>query len=189
MFFTFFSSNTLFMLREIWNRLKSVKKRKDIVLLVEDIERVTIRLLGSLEIESNWKNAALSIPRITVGCLLLSDEWRLKMGMPVNELQEILSADFTNQTWFGWDSTVLLSWFDSLGALILGGMMITGFNTRLSALSILWIISEQTFQSMITPSVSIIWMSLLTLVAGYLLILGSGKYGFDYLIRKKFKKS
>src|SRR6056297_1442808 len=176
------------MLKDTRKRLKSIRTREDIMLLVKDIAELVTRIFSSLEITSWWKNAALSVPRIIIGCLILSEEWRLKLGIPLNKVQEYLPIDILNQTWFGWKSVDLLSWFDTIGFITLGGMMITGFNTRLSALSILWTASERLLHSEITHSVSIIWMILLVLVAGYSLILGSGKFGLDYWIAKKMKK-
>jgi len=67
-------------------------------------------------------------------------------------------------------------------------MMITGFNTRLIALSLVWTAADGLFTSTTLGVWSVPLMPLFIVVCTYSVILGSGKIGIDYIIAKWFSK-
>lgn len=176
-------------MKKIWNRLTSIRTKNDLLIFVQDLEAICKRLSSSIQPDSWWRNAAMTIPRVSIGIMLLSSQWRLKMGMPVNQLQEVLSEDKLSAEWITWIDPGVLLWIDRLESIALGGMIMTGFNTRLSALSILWTMSERVYLSLIHPLTSSFLMSALVVVATYSVIFGSGKFGADYWILKVFRKN
>jgi uncharacterized membrane protein YphA (DoxX/SURF4 family) len=175
-------------MKKIWNRLLSLRTKNDFLQFVQDAENYGHRLSAALRPASWWKNTAMAIPRITIGIMLLSAQWRLKMGMPVNQLQELLHEHKMTSDWLTMVGPDLLFWLDKVEELALGGLMVSGLNTRLTALSILWTMSERVILSLVHPLASSYLMTVLAIVAGYSLILGSGKLGLDYWIVRFFRK-
>lgn len=176
------------MLKKTWNRLISIRSGDDLLVMVKILERVFNKWSSAIQPLSWWKNVVIAVPRIYVGFLLLSTQWRLKMGMPVNQLQEMLHENKMTSEWLTTVGPDLLFWLDKAEGLALGGFMVTGLNTRLTALSILWTMTERVFLSLVHPLTSSFMMTLLAIVAGYSLIIGSGKLGADYWIVRLFRQ-
>ncbi|PWN07381.1 hypothetical protein [Rhodohalobacter mucosus] len=150
--------------------------------------RLVRKLFTPIKIESLWKNAAIAVPRVIIGLMILSGIWHIDMGLPPEVYHETLQQNFTSLEDIEWLDTGLLKWFDSLGLLTMGGMMLAGFNTRLTALSILWTLSEGLIVNGIIPFTSYTTFGVFVFVAGYSLILGSGKLGIDYWLLRRMRQ-
>ncbi|MDX1591489.1 MAG: hypothetical protein R3283_05985 [Balneolaceae bacterium] len=175
-------------MKKKWNRHSFPRSKEDVVQFLQAAEKYAHRVSAALRPTSWWRNAGLALPRIMIGIMLISSQWRLKMGMPVNQLQEMVPEDKYIAEWLTWMDPNVLLWVDRIESLALGGMFVTGLNTRLTALSILWTVSERVYLSMIHPLTSSFLMTVLMLVAAFSLIFGSGKFGADYWIVTFFRK-
>ncbi|HKL14727.1 MAG TPA: hypothetical protein VJ915_03785 [Balneolaceae bacterium] len=175
-------------LKKQWDRLKSIKSRKDLFIVIEEIEDLFKRLFSSVEIKSGWVNLLIAVPRVTFGVFLLFDVWRIKIGMPVNELATLMPDQFVMPDWLSWIDKTMLNRLERIEYWVEGGMMITGFNTRLIALSLVWTAADGLFTSTTLGVWSVPLMPLFIVVCTYSVILGSGKIGIDYIIAKWFSK-
>src|SRR6056297_4153246 len=86
-------------LKKQWDRLKSIKSSKDLYIVIEEIEDLFKRLISSVEIKSGWLNLLIALPRVTFGVFLLFDVWRIKIGMPVNELAMLMPGQHVMHAW------------------------------------------------------------------------------------------
>ncbi|PWJ42469.1 DoxX family protein [Sediminitomix flava] len=137
----------------------------------------------------------IAIPRIICGLLLTIDFGASKFGMPWTDQEQNLSL-FEVAAWFPEDvakfgipfslAPWLFAWLGAASEAIGGLFIALGLGTRISAffiactmlVAIFFQKWEQGTWGML-PAMGFLWMSM------YCLVLGSGKFGLDYLITRK----
>ncbi len=137
----------------------------------------------------------LAIPRIVCGFLLTSSFGAAKFGLPWSPADNNLGL-FEVAFWFPKDVSgyggifalfpVFFAWMGAFSEAVGGLFLLLGFQTRLFALLNLFTMSVAVFiQQMpngmwnMLPGLGFLWVSI------FYLIVGSGRFGIDYLILKK----
>lgn len=151
-------------------------------------------------LQSNWLSGlAVSIPRIVCGFLLTSSFGADKFGMPWTSDSQNLNL-FEVAAWFPEDvaqyggifaiAPIFFAWMGAFSEAVGGLFLMLGLKTRLASFLITctmlvaiflqkW---DQGLWSML-PAMGFLWVSI------YSLILGSDRFGIDYLITKKTNSS
>ncbi len=134
-------------------------------------------------IMTNWRaDAFLAIPRI-LGCFLLATHF----GMDKIPVPDWFIADNAK---LGIPFPVFFSWAAALSEVVGGSMLILGLGTRIAAffLSCTMLVAiflqqwnNELWQKL--PAMGFLW------IAMFYLVLGSGRFGIDYLIAKKWAAS
>lgn len=144
-----------------------------------------------------WQDLLLAIPRIICGYLLTASFGAEKFGLPWSPADKNLGF-FEVAFWFPNDVAgyggifkqfpVFFAWMAGFSEAVGGLFLILGFQTRVASFLIFAtmfgaIFLQQIHQGMwnTLPALGFLWVSL------YTLVLGSGRFGADYLISKKKK--
>ena len=165
------------------------------------LKRFVLTSLTPTKINSIFANLLIAVPRIICGLVLSIDFGASKFGMPWTDLEQNLSL-FEVASWFPEDiakfgfpfssSPLLFAWLAGASEAIGGLFLALGLGTRFWSLMIgitmLVAIFYQKWPDVmeqgvwaILPSLGFLWVSL------YCFALGSGKFGLDYIISKKYK--
>jgi len=147
-------------------------------------------------LQSNWiSEVGIAIPRIVCGLLLAIDFGASKFGMPWTPTDKNLSL-FEVVDWFPKDvaefggvfalAPVFFAWMGAASEAIGGLFLALGLQTRLFSFLIMsTMLTAIFFQKWgqgvwgMLPALGFLW------VAIYGLVLGSGKFGLDYIITRK----
>ena len=157
------------------------------------LKRITL----PVQLPAWWQDALLAIPRIYCGFLLTSNFGAAKFGLPWSPVDNNLGL-FEVAFWFPGDVKaygavfaifpVFFAWMGAFSEAVGGLFLVLGFQTRffsfLIACTMLVAVFVQQFSSgmwNMLPGMGFLWVSL----AG--LAVGSGRFGIDYLISKKWK--
>lgn len=141
----------------------------------------------------------LAIPRIICGFLLTSSFGAAKFGLPWSPVDNNLGL-FEVAFWFPNDvasygglfaiAPAFFAWMGAFAEAVGGIFLLLGFQTRIASFLIFSTMMVAIFAQQINngmwnclPAMGFLWVSLFTL------ILGSGRFGIDYLLTKKTKKS
>jgi len=144
-----------------------------------------------------WQDFLLALPRIICGYLLTSDFGAAKFGLPWSPVDNNLGL-FEVAFWFPKDVAAyggifalfpaFFAWMGAFSEAVGGMFLLFGFQTRIASFLILGTMLVAIFMQQISnglcnclPAMGFLWVSLFTL------ILGSGRFGIDYLITKKKK--
>jgi len=145
---------------------------------------------------SHWSaDLAIAIPRILCGLLLTLDFGSSKFGMPWTDPQQGLAL-FQVAAWFPEDVAAfgppfswapgLFAWIGAASEAIGGLLLVFGFQTRISsffiACTMLVAIFFQKWGAStweMLPAMGFLWVSI------YSMVLGSGRFGLDYLLSKR----
>lgn len=144
-----------------------------------------------------WQDLILAIPRIICGYLLAADFGADKFGLPWSPVDKNLGL-FEVAFWFPGDVAnyggifkmfpVFFAWMAGFSEAVGGIFLLLGFQTRLASFLIFAtmlgaIFLQQIQQGMwnTLPALGFLWVSL------YCLVIGSGRFGIDYLFTKKSK--
>ncbi len=155
------------------------------------------KLFKPIAIESWWQDLALSIPRIVCGYLLAFHFGSDKFGMPWSPEDKNLGL-FEIAFWFPNDVatyggifekfSVFFAWMAGFSEAVGGLLLVLGLQTRLSAFLILVTMLVAIFMQQIQngmwntlPALGFLWVAL------YCVVIGSGRFGLDYLISKKWR--
>jgi len=163
----------------MWQKLKQISK---IIITPVDI--------------NGWvSNILISIPRIIGGLLLTIDFGASKFGMPWTDSEKNLPL-FHVAPWFPEDvakfgmpfslAPVFFAWMAAASEAIGGLLLVFGFKTRVAGfligctmfVAIFFQKSGEGTWNML-PAMGFLWISI------YSFVLGSGKFGIDYLLSKK----
>jgi len=142
-----------------------------------------------------WQELMLAIPRIVCGYLLTANFGADKFGLPWSPADKNLRL-FEIVFWFPGDVAhyggifahfpVFFAWMAGFSEAVGGIFLLLGFQTRIASFLIFAtmlgaIFLQQIQQGMwnTLPALGFLWVSL------YSLLLGSGRFGLDYLIFKK----
>ena len=145
-----------------------------------------------------WQDLLLAIPRVVCGYLLTSSFGADKFGLPWSPADRNLGL-FEIVFWFPEDVSnyggifakfpVFFAWMAGFSEAIGGFLFMLGFQTRISALLILTTMMGAIFLQQIQqgmwntlPALGFLWVSI------YSLTIGSGRFGLDYLLFKKFDR-
>ena len=144
-----------------------------------------------------WQDLLLTFPRIIYGYLLAVDFGASKFGMPWSPAEKNLGF-FEVVFWFPNDVAayggifaqfpVFFAWMGAFSEAVGGIFLILGLLTRPFAFLIMCTMLVAIFMQQINqgvwntlPAMGILWVALFNL------ILGSGRFGIDHLISKRFK--
>jgi putative oxidoreductase len=142
-----------------------------------------------------WQDLILAIPRIICGYLMTTSFGADKFGLPWTPLDKNLGL-FEVAFWFPADVAnygglfaqfpVFFAWMAAFAEAVGGLFLIFGFQTRIASFLILCTMLVAIFMQQINegmwnclPALGFMWVAL------YCLIIGSGRFGIDYLISKK----
>ena len=145
-----------------------------------------------------WQDLLLAIPRVVCGYLLTSSFGADKCGLPWSPADRNLGL-FEIVFWFPEDVSnyggifakfpVFFAWMAGFSEAVGGFLFMLGFQTRISALLILTTMMGAIFLQQIQqgmwntlPALGFLWVSI------YSLTIGSGRFGLDYLLFKKFDR-
>ncbi|MBK6374947.1 MAG: DoxX family protein [Saprospiraceae bacterium] len=145
-----------------------------------------------------WQDLLLAIPRVVCGYLLTSSFGADKFGLPWSPADRNLGL-FEIVFWFPEDVSnyggifakfpVFFAWMAGFSEAVGGFLFMLGFQTRISALLILTTMMGAIFLQQIQqgmwntlPALGFLWVSI------YSLTIGSGRFGLDYLLFKKFDR-
>lgn len=141
-----------------------------------------------------WQDAVLAIPRIVCGYLLTSSFGADKFGLPWSPADKNLGF-FEVANWFPSDVAayggifalfpVFFAWMAAFSEAVGGVFLLLGFQTRITSflliITMLVAIFAQQLQNGLwncLPAMGFLWISL------FYLVLGSGRFGLDYLFKK-----
>ncbi len=141
-----------------------------------------------------WQDLLLLIPRIICGYLLTTSFGADKFGLPWSPADKNLGL-FEIAFWFPKDVAnygsvfkmfpVFFAWMAGFSEAVGGIFLLLGFQTRIASFLILITMLVAIFMQQIQngiwntlPALGFLWVSL------YTLILGSGRFGIDFLISK-----
>ena len=143
-----------------------------------------------------WQDALLALPRILCGWWLTTDFGASKFGLPWSPPENNLGL-FEVAFWFPEDVAsyggifelfpVFFAWMGAFSEAVGGLFLLLGLQTRLWSLLIICTMLVAVFMQQFSqglwnmlPALGILWVAL------YSLVLGSGRFGLDYLIIKKW---
>jgi putative oxidoreductase len=144
----------------------------------------------------HWtQDVLLAIPRIVCGCLLTVSFGSPKFGLPWSDPDNGLGL-FEVAFWFPEDvakyggifalAPGLFAWMGAFAEAIGGITLALGFQTRISGFLITCTMLVAIFMQQISnglwnclPAMGFLWIGV------FYMILGSGRFGLDYLISKK----
>lgn len=155
------------------------------------------RLTHPILMPAWWQDLLLMIPRIACAYLLTSDFGAAKFGLPWSPADNNLGL-FEVAFWFPNDVAhyggifkmfpVFFAWMGAFSEAVGGLFLLLGFQTRIFSLLIFCTMMVAAFLQQwgngtwnMLPALGFGWVSLFTT------ILGSGRFGIDYLISKKLK--
>lgn len=163
------------------------------------MKRLFEKLITPVTQNTKIAGLVLSIPRILCGLLLAFDFGASKFGMPWTAAENNLSL-FQVSDWFVEDiaaygglfalSPLLFAWLGAASEAIGGLFLALGLKTRIASfLLICTMLVAMIFQKWdqgvwgMLPAMGFLWVSL------YSFVLGSGRFGLDYLIGKKLREN
>ena len=148
--------------------------------------------------QKSWlADAILAVPRLLCGLWLTTMFGADKFGMPWTAESQNLNL-FEVAAWFPEDvasyggifalAPVLFAWMGAFSEAVGGLLLLLGLKTRIASFLIMCTMLVAVFMQKwnqglwgMLPALGFLWVSL------YTLVLGSGRFGLDYLISKKLK--
>lgn len=143
-----------------------------------------------------WQDILISIPRIICGYLLTTSFGADKFGLPWSPADKNLGL-FEVVFWFPNDVAsyggifamfpVFFAWMGAFSEAVGGILLLLGFQTRIASFLIMSTMLVAIFMQqwnegmwMMLPAMGFLWVSI------YTLCIGSGRFGIDYFISKKY---
>jgi putative oxidoreductase len=158
--------------------------------------KILQRLTNPILMPAWWQDVLLLIPRLVCGYLLTANFGAAKFGLPWSPANNNLGL-FEVAFWFPGDVAayggifkmfpVFFAWMGAFSEAVGGIFLMLGLQARIFSFLILCTmlvacLIQQWGQSWnMLPAAGFGWVALFTM------ILGSGRFGIDYLISKKFK--
>lgn len=148
----------------------------------------------------HWsQDLMLTIPRIVCGYLLTANFGADKFGLPWSPIDKNLGL-FEVAYWFPKDVAsyggifalfpVFFAWIGAFSEAVGGIFLFLGFQTRIASFLIMSTMLVAIFAQQINngmwnclPAMGFLWVAL------YALVFGSGRFGIDYIMSQKIKKS
>jgi putative oxidoreductase len=143
-----------------------------------------------------WQDFLIAFPRILCGFLLTSSFGADKFGLPWSPADKNLGL-FEVVFWFPQDVAkyggifalfpVFFAWIGAFSEAVGGIFLLLGFQTRIASFLITGTMLTAIFMQQLPnglwnclPAMGFLWVSIFSL------IIGSGRFGIDYLISKKY---
>ena len=161
--------------------------------------KTILKIIITPTVQKHWfADALIAIPRILCGLWLTAMFGADKFGMPWTADSQNLNL-FEVSAWFPEDVAsyggifamvpVFFAWMGAFSEAV-GGLLLTlGLKTRISSFLILCTMLVAIFMQKwnghiwgMLPAMGFLWVSMFTMY------LGSGRFGIDYIISRKFKK-
>ena len=159
------------------------------------MNRILLKLTQPIALPYWWQDLLLAIPRVACGYLLAFDFGAAKFGMPWSPPENNLGF-FEVAFWFPNDvaeygglfavAPAFFAWMGAFSEAIGGLLLLIGFQTRIASFLIICTMFVAAFVQHsneglwnILPALAFLWVALFTMV------LGSGKFGIDYLLTRK----
>ncbi len=159
--------------------------------------KILQRLTNPILMPAWWQDLLLLIPRLVCGYLLTSNFGAAKFGLPWSPVDNNLGF-FEVAFWFPNDVAayggifkmvpVFFAWMGAFSEAVGGIFLLLGLQTRIFSFLILCTMLVAIFMEQMgngawnmLPAAGFAWVSLFTM------IIGSGRFGIDYLISKKLK--
>lgn len=157
-----------------------------------------IKILITPIIQNHWfADLVIAIPRILCGFWLTSMFGADKFGMPWTAESQNLNL-FEVAAWFPEDvaqygglfaiAPVFFAWMGAFSEAVGGLFLLLGLKTRIASFFIMCTMLVAIFMQKwnqglwsMLPALGFLWVAL------YNLVLGSGRFGFDFIISKKLK--
>lgn len=156
------------------------------------------KLLTPITMPFWWQDVLFMLPRFICGYLLATDFGAAKFGMPWSPVDNNLGL-FEVAYWFPQDVAsyggifkmfpVFFAWMGAFSEAVGGLLLLLGLQTRVAAFLLVCTMLVAIFLQQwsnstwnMLPAMGFLWVSIFTL------ILGSGRFGIDYLITKKLYK-
>ncbi|MCF2219547.1 DoxX family protein [Chryseobacterium sp. PS-8] len=156
------------------------------------------RIFTPIQMPFWWQDLLFAIPRIVCGYLLTSDFGAAKFGLPWSPADNNLKF-FEVAFWFPNDVAeyggvfamfpAFFAWMGAFSEAVGGIFLLLGLFTRpFAVLVFITMFVAVFFQQMnqgvwnMLPAMGIMWVSL------FYIILGSGRFGLDYIIAKKLTR-
>ena len=156
------------------------------------------RIFTPIQMPFWWQDLLFAIPRIVCGYLLTSDFGAAKFGLPWSPADNNLNF-FEVAFWFPNDVAeyggvfamfpAFFAWMGAFSEAVGGIFLLLGLFTRpFAVLVFITMFVAVFFQQMnqgvwnMLPAMGIMWVSL------FYIILGSGRFGLDYIIAKKLTR-
>lgn len=156
------------------------------------------RIFTPIQMPFWWQDLLFAIPRIVCGYLLTSDFGAAKFGLPWSPADNNLKF-FEVAFWFPNDVAeyggvfamfpAFFAWMGAFSEAVGGIFLLLGLFTRpFAVLIFMTMFVAVFFQQMnqgvwnMLPAMGIMWVSL------FYIILGSGRFGLDYIIAKKLTR-
>lgn len=145
-----------------------------------------------------WQDVLLAVPRLVCGYLLASNFGATKFGLPWWPADNNLGF-FEVAFWFPHDVAeyggifamfpIFFAWMGAFSEAVGGTLLALGLQTRIASFLITCTMLVAIFMQQIhnstwnmLPAMGFLWVSIFTMVVG------SGRFGIDYLLGKKMKK-
>ena len=142
-----------------------------------------------------WQDLLLMIPRVVCGYLLTTDFGAAKFGLPWSPADKNLGF-FEVAFWFPNDVAeyggifamfpAFFAWMGAFSEAVGGIFLLLGLQTRIFSFLIFCTMMVAIFMQQLQngmwntlPALGFLWVCLFTM------IIGSGRFGFDYIISKK----
>jgi putative oxidoreductase len=144
-----------------------------------------------------WQDALIAIPRILCGYLMTTSFGAEKFGMPWSPADKNLGL-FEIAFWFPADVAgygglfasfpVFFAWMAGFAEAVGGLLLLLGLQTRLASLLIIITMCVAIFCQQLAQGLWNVLPALgFLLICIYTFVIGSGRFGIDYLIAKKLK--
>lgn len=157
--------------------------------------RLLQRIISPILMPFWWQEVVVALPRIFCGFLLASNFGAAKFGLPWSPPENNLGL-FEVAFWFPKDvagyggifaiAPAFFAWMGAFSEAVGGILLLIGFQTRIASFLIICTMLVAMFAQQINnglwnmlPAMGFLWVAVFTL------ILGSGRFGIDYLITKK----
>lgn len=143
-----------------------------------------------------WQDIILALPRVICGFLLSADFGASKFGLPWSPAENNLHL-FEVAFWFPQDVAeyggifkafpVFFAWTGAFSEAVGGIFLLLGLHTRIASVLIVCTMLVAIFMQQLQnglwnmlPAMGFLWVGI------YTMIIGSGKFGTDYIIAKKY---
>jgi putative oxidoreductase len=154
------------------------------------------RIITPFTLPAWWQDVLLAVPRLVCGYLLAANFGAAKFGLPWSPADNNLGF-FEVAFWFPNDVAeyggifkmfpVFFAWMGAFSEAVGGVFLLLGFQTRIFSFLIVCTMLVAVFMQQMgngawnmLPAAGFGWVALFTMV------LGSGRFGIDYLISKKW---
>ncbi len=172
------------------NSLKNVKKN-----LIYSSMKLLKKITKPINMPYWWQDVLFAVPRIICGLLLTVSFGADKFGMPWSPEDRNLGL-FEVVFWFPKDVAgygglfaifpVFFAWMGAFSEAVGGLLLLLGFQTRVASFLIICTMLVAIFMQQINEG---LWNCLAAMgflwIGIFYMILGSGRFGIDYLISKK----